>query len=104
MAQHKLALAATLNTITDTAGAISGVVNTISNTLEMANNFVRFQQKEQRKDHKITSVINDQTRIIEASKQVSALRKEVADLLQDPEIASYYNEEYTRFSALMAED
>lgn len=104
MAQHKLALAATLNTITDTAGAISGVVNTISNTLEMANNFVRFQQKEQRKDHKITSVINDQTRIIEASKQVSALRKEVADLLQDPEIATYYNEEYTRFSALMAED
>lgn len=104
MAQARIATAAVLSTITDTAGAISGVVNTVSNTLEMANNFVRFQQKEQRKNQKLASAINDQSRVIEAAKQVSTLRKEVADLMQDPEIATYYNEEYTRFTALMAED
>lgn len=100
MAQARVAAGAVLSTIEDTAKAFSGVVNTVSNTLDMANNFVRYQQNEQRENQKVAAYISNKRRVIDATVELAQLRKSVADMLTDPDLELYYNEEFTSISAL----
>lgn len=100
MAQARVAVGAVLSTVTDTANAISGVVNTISNTLDMANNFVRYQQNEQRENQKVAAHVASKRRRIDATVELAQLRKSVADMLSDPELTTYYNEEFASLEAI----
>ena len=99
MAQARVAAGAVLSTVEDTAKAISGIVNTVSGTLEMANNFVRYQQNEQRENQKIATYVASKRRRIDATVELAQLRKGVQDMLTDPDLESYYNEEFAALAA-----
>lgn len=101
MAQARVAVGAMLTTVTDTANAVSGVVNTISGSLDMLNAFVRHQQTKQRFDQKADLQTYKKRRIEELSQESALRKKAISDLLQDPEVASYYNEAYTELQSLL---
>lgn len=96
MANARVAAGAVLTTVTDTANAVSSVVNTISGGLEMANNFVRFQQAKQR----ITMADDlddfEESYAEEIATRTAERKKRISDLCTDPEMANYYNEAYQR--------
>lgn len=101
MAQARVAVGAVLTTVTDTANAVSGVVNTISGSLDMLNAFVRHQQTKQRFDQKADLKTYKVRRIEELSQEAATRKKAIADLLQDPVTASYYNESYAELQSLL---
>jgi len=90
---------ATLKTVEDTAGAISGVVNTISNTLDMANNFVRHQQAKQRLDYADDLDDYEERRAEELAVATAERKKKIGELITDPIVADYYNDAYAKIMA-----
>ena len=101
MAQARVAAGAVFGTITDTANAISGVVNTISNGLDMANSFVRHAQQKQRFDQVIDMAVYQERRVEEFALEEASRKKIIADQCLDPEIQTYYNDSYTKLQALL---
>jgi len=103
MAQARVAAGAVFSTVADTANAISGVVNTVSNGFDMANAFVRHQQEKQRFDHKVDMQIYRIKRTEEVSVEIADRKKKISDLLKDPEMSQYYNEAYASLSSFLDE-
>ena len=101
MAQARVAAGAVLGTITDTAHAVSSVVNAVSGSLDMVNSFVRHQQEKQRFDQKLDLMDYHQRRIEEVSLIEGERRKKIADICKDPDLEGYYNQAFTRFSKLI---
>jgi hypothetical protein len=102
MASPSVALNSVLSTVSDTANAVSGVVNTISNSLDMANSFVRAQQDKQRYTQKLDFEVYKEKRIEEISIETAERKKKIEDQCKDPTLATYYNETFAKLSALMA--
>jgi hypothetical protein len=102
MAQARVAVGAILSTVTDTANAFSGVVNTISGTLEMANNFVRHNQAKQRLDYADDLDDYEERRAEELAVSTAERKKKIGELITDPIVAEYYNEAYAAILARRA--
>lgn len=98
MAQSRVALAAVLGTVTDTANAVSSVVNTLSGAVGMANRFVQHQSEKQRFDQSIDLDEHRIRKIEELSVNEADRKKKISDLCKDPEQAEYYNAAYQRLS------
>ena len=99
MAQARVAVGAVLSTVTDTANAISGVVNTISGTLEMANNFVRHNQAKQRLDYADDLDDYEERRAEELAVATAERKKKIGELITDPIVRDYYDEAYAKITA-----
>lgn len=104
MATSKAALGSVLSTVTDTANAISGVVNTISGGLDMANSFVRHQQVKQRFDQKADMADYKVRKLEEISLETAQRKQQIAQTLADPVLATYYNETYASLSSLLEDE
>lgn len=101
MANARVATGAILSTVTDTANAVSGVVNTISGGLDMLNSFVRHNQAKQRIDQLVDTELHKE-RLMETIALETAERKnQIAQALANPELVDYYNETYAKLNALL---
>jgi len=100
MANARQAAGSVFSTISDTANAVSGIVNTISGGLNMANTFVRHQSTKQALDYEYD--LNDyEERLIERLGTEEAERKKrISELCKDPEMEEYYNAAYARLKAV----
>lgn len=101
MANARVATAALLGTVTDTATAISGMVNTIAGSMDMANAFVRNQQAKQRLTHTLDLATFEKRKLEELSVETAQRKKQIADTLSDPALRDYYNESYAELQALL---
>jgi uncharacterized protein YqiB (DUF1249 family) len=104
MATARATTAAVLGTVTDTAGAISGLVNTISNSLDMMNAFVRHNQEKQRFDQSIDLDNYKVAKVEEYSLAEGERKKSIADRCKDPEVMNYYNNAYSRLSKYLPQE
>ena len=94
MATTRIALGSVLATVSDTATAVSGVVNTISNSLDMANSFVRHQQTKQRLDQQLDLALYTERKLEEISLETAERKKKIEDHCKDPTLQIYYNETF----------
>lgn len=104
MATSRAALGSVLSTVTDTANAISGVVNTISGGFDMANSFVRHHQVKQRIDQKLDMSTYTDRKIEELSIEAAQRKLNIEQTLADPALKDYYNETYSKLSSLLLEE
>ena len=103
MANTRVAVGSVLATVSDTANAVSGVVNTVSNSLDMVNTFVRHQQEKQRFDQTIDLVLHKERKIEEISLESAERKKKIEDHCKDPALAGYYNETFAKLEALFTD-
>lgn len=103
MATSRAALGSVLSTVTDTANAISGVVNTISGGFDMANSFVRHHQVKQRIDQKLDMSSYTDRKIEEISLETAQRKLQIAQTLADPALVDYYNDSYSKLTSLLEE-
>ena len=101
MANSRVALGAVLSTVTDTATAVSGIVNTISGGFDMANSFVRHHQARQRLDQKLDTHGYTQRKIEELSIETAQRKLAISQTLSDPALVDYYNETYAEYTELL---
>lgn len=104
MATTRIALGSVLATVSDTATAVSGVVNTISNSLDMANSFVRHQQSKQRLDQQLDLALYTERKLEEISLETAERKKKIEDHCKDPTLEIYYNETFKKLQALINPD
>lgn len=103
MAQARVAGAAILGTVTDTANAVSGLVNSVSGGLDMVNNYVRHMKEKQRFDQHADMLTYKERRVEELSVEEAERKKKIGDLLKDPELTEYYNSAYAKLKSLLSE-
>lgn len=104
MAKAGVALNSVLSTVSDTASAVSGIVNTVSNTMDIANAFVRHHQVKQRYDHKLDMLDYKEKRLEEIAITTAERKKNIGEICKDPTVQEYYNEAYTKLKDALAEE
>ena len=101
MATSRAALGSLLSTVTDTANAVSGIVNTISGGFDMANSFVRHHQSRQRLDQKLDTATYTERKLEELSLETAQRKASIAQTLSDPALVEYYNDTFGKLQALL---
>ncbi|MGE8135738.1 hypothetical protein ACQKO5_19195 [Novosphingobium subterraneum] len=101
MANARIAVGSILSTVSDTANAVSGIVNTVSNSLDMANAFVRHQQEKQRFDQKVDLYLHQERKLEEISLETAERKKKIEDHCKDPALEKYYNETFSKLQSIV---
>ena len=105
MATSRVAIGSVLATISDTANAVSSIVNTTTKSIGMLDALVTKASNEQRKRHIVDSLNFDQRLAHEHAQEVSNLTKTADEFVaQHPQYKEQYSSAYANVLSLLNPD
>lgn len=102
-ATGRMTLGAVMGTISNTAGAVSSIVNTGVKGVVMLDNFVESALSEQKKRHALDGVLFDERLLLELSTESAHVRIEADKFCdQSTKHAEHFNSSYAKLAAVLS--